>query len=538
VSRRPYPVDVEYADIQGGILTAYGRLGFPFGRFALVCVHDAAGGREFVEKLRNRVTTAVRWPSRKENIAPGRLVIERPPVTWNLAFTFRGLAALGVPTRTLRGMPDEFMDSMAGRCKIIGDATEENPLAGWDRVWDPAGRGRDVHILILLNAQMGEDGRPLPELDQAQADVAKFCAESEGRVELLAGHRGADEHWQQLEALRDSNGLPCAKEHFGFTDAISDPVFEGQYPKLQENERAVGSGASDGAGNWRPLAAGEFLLGWPDEAQEIPGAAMPLDFSRNGTFIAYRKLHQDVAGFKAWIDKTAAGLQQAWKLPHFEAARDTLLAKMAGRWLDGVPLEVAPDWYSWQTFNDECKPKDGHVVRDDSARARALVDFGYRDDRDGLKCPLGAHIRRSNTRDTLDPLGDKPKGSSRMGSALNNRRRILRRGLPYGHADNEDGEHGIVMLVVCASLQRQFEFVQQQWLNYGLDADSGNDGCPLVGNHPKDAKFVIPAHPAAAVPPFIATGLEQWVQTRGGDYFFVPSMTALRMIGMGTVDPT
>jgi hypothetical protein len=94
------------------------------------------------------------------------------------------------------------------------------------------------------------------------------------------------------------------------------------------------------------------------------------------------------------------------------------------------------------------------------------------------------------------------------------------------------------MLAVCASLQRQFEFVQQQWINYGLDANSGNDTCPIVGNHGEDEKFVIPADPKGELPTFIATGLAQFVQTRGGDYFFIPSMTALRMIGMGVVDPT
>ena len=539
MSRRPYPVDVEYADIQGGILTAYGRLGFPFGRFGLVCVHDAAAGRAFIEKLRHGVTTAVRWPSSKQAIPEGRVMVERPLVTLNLAFTYCGLKALGVPTRTLRGLPDEFMDSMAGRCKITGDNTPQNPLAGWDPVWDPKGRGKDVHILVMFNGQMGPDGQPVPELAQAQARIEAICAELNGGVELLAGHRGPEPNWQQLGALRDSSGLPCTKEHFGFTDAISDPVFDGQYPKEHEKERAVGSGATDGAGNWRPLAAGEFLLGWPDESQEIPGAAMPLDFSRNGTFVAYRKLHQDVAGFNQWVDATAAKLQQIWRLASPEIARETLLAKMAGRWSDGVPLTVAPDHAAWEKFNTECAPdQEGHVVRDESARARALVDFGYRDDQDGLKCPLGSHIRRSNTRDMLDPKGDSENPESRMGSALNNRRRILRRGLPYGHANDADGEHGIIMLVVCASLQRQFEFVQQQWLNYGLDANSGNDTCPLVGNHGEDEKYVIPADPKSGNPPFIATGLKQFVSTRGGDYFFMPSMTALRMLGMGVVDPT
>jgi deferrochelatase/peroxidase EfeB len=149
-------------------------------------------------------------------------------------------------------------------------------------------------------------------------------------------------------------------------------------------------------------------------------------------------------------------------------------------------------------------------------------------------------LRRANTRDGMAPTG-------REGSALNNRRRIIRRGLPYGHSPDgvaDSDEHGVVMLIVCASLFRQFEFVQQQWIHYGLDARSGNDCCPLVGNHssgaqgaPK-AKFVIPSDPKSGRPPFVAEGIPQFVEARGGEYFFVPSMTALRMIGAGSVDPT
>ena len=94
------------------------------------------------------------------------------------------------------------------------------------------------------------------------------------------------------------------------------------------------------------------------------------------------------------------------------------------------------------------------------------------------------------------------------------------------------------MLVTCASLSRQFEFVQQQWLNYGLDFGAGNDTCPIVGNHGPDARFVIAATPESGNAPFIATGLPQAVSARGGDYFFVPGITALRMLAIGTIDPT
>jgi Dyp-type peroxidase family len=532
-ARATCPVDIEYADVQGNVLTAYGRLGFPYARFGLLSVSNQAAGRAFVEALRPRVTTAVRWPSEAKPIPPGRVEIVRPAVTLNLAFTFLGLRALGVPTRTLRGMPDEYIDGMAARSAILGDDTPENRMAGWDKVWT-----RDVHILVMLNAQMREDGSPVPELDAACEEIAALCRKSEGGVSLLSGHAGADPYWQHLGALKDQSGKPCPKEHFGYTDGISDPVFDGQYPQREELKRAPGSGASDGEGRWRPLATGEFLLGWPDEAQEVPGAAMPLDFSRNGTFFAYRKLHQDIAAFRDWIDQTAGELQRIWQLASFEEARETLLAKIAGRWSDGVPLAAAPTFQAWKAFNEEFPPRADRRVRDDGGRAAKLVDFLYREDPEGLKCPVTAHIRRTNTRDQLDPRASAKEAKGRMGSALNNRRRILRRGLPYGHADDPNGEHGIIMLAVCASLQRQFEFVQQQWVNYGLDANSGNDTDPLIGNHGVDSKFVIAADPGSGNPPFFATRLRQFVQTRGGDYFFVPSMTALRMIGTGVVDPT
>jgi len=232
--------------------------------------------------------------------------------------------------------------------------------------------------------------------------------------------------------------------------------------------------------------------------------------------------------------ETAAHFGAVAGINNPSVALETLKAKLVGRWSDGVPVSVAPTADEWRTFNKR-------FCAEDDKRKQALIDFTYAEDRKGLKCPYTSHVLRDNTRDSMAPTG-------REGSVLNNRWRILRRGLPYG--DSSDGvpdtaEHGIVMLIVCASLVRPFEFVQQQWLNYGLDANAGNDTCPLVGNHsaggdgagPK-AKFVVPTDPKSGRPPFIIEGIPQFVETRGGEYFFVPSMTALRMIGMGTADPT
>ncbi len=540
IERKTIAADLDLADIQGNILTAYGRLGFPKGRFLLLNVRDAHAGRAFVEFLRPLVTTALRWPSSKPNRPTGKVVAVRPEVAVNVAFTFRGLLALGLPTRTLRGMPDDYIDGMAARRAILSDDADGEALAAWDPVWTRPGTPDYPHILVMLNAQMQADGTPVPALAALTERIIAFCDGSKEGVTLCRGHRGADPRWQELSAiLAEAPGggmVPTPREHFGFTDAISDPAFQGQVPHDEEEARAVGQGKSDGAGNWSPIATGEFLLGWPDEAQEIPGAAMPLAFSRNGTFFAYRKLHEDVAGFHAWIDATAASLGRAWGMADPDEARETLMAKLAGRWTDGVPLMAAPTFTAWQAFNrDYPDPQDGSV---NPERYRRLVSFGYRDDPQGLKCPIGAHARRMSTRDMLDPHAGDPNPKHRAGSALNNRRRILRRGLPYGGPYDAHGEHGIVMLALCANLARQFEFVQQQWLNYGLDFGLGNDTCPLVGHHAPDARFVIAADPASGNPPFIASGIPQFVSTRGGDYFFMPSMTALRMIGMGVVDPT
>jgi deferrochelatase/peroxidase EfeB len=559
-------VHLDLADIQGNILVAYGRQGFYKGRIMLFHIDRAESGRKFVTELLPMITTA-------QACLPGTSPGPKLPVTVNIAFTWYGLLALEIPTRTLRGMPDEFIDGMIKRAPMLGDHFDKNWEMHWDEVWTKSGQDfgpneNTVHILITLNAQMDSDtGKAVPALASVTSQINNHARNS-GGVTLLTGHnppgKRVPREYQDLSLIikHQENGkyVPTPKEHFGFTDGIGDPAFYGQYSGEDEQRKVQGNGAIDGKGNWRPLATGEFLLGYPDEAQEIAGAAMPLDFSRNGTFMAYRKLHQNVAAFTAFMDETVEQFRAVSGIENVDHARETLMAKMVGRWSDGVPLSRAKDVAAWNQFNID------HPTSDPKAREVALADFHFRypkvdrgepnphpnkdhgepdprDDPDGIICPLTAHMRRVNTRDMLGP-------SDGDGSVLTNRRRILRRGLLYGNTSGDapdTDEQGVVMLIVCASLFRQFEFVQQQWINYGLDAGAGSDTCPIVGNHsdgapdsehgPK-AKFVIPTDPASGRPPFIVEGIPQFVETRGGEYFFVPSMTALRMIGMGVVDPT
>jgi deferrochelatase/peroxidase EfeB len=145
---------------------------------------------------------------------------------------------------------------------------------------------------------------------------------------------------------------------------------------------------------------------------------------------------------------------------------------------------------------------------------------------------MGAHIRRVNPRDAFGFNGQ-----------LVNRRRITRRGLPYGRfaaegepvSDTE--ERGVIFMALNASFSRQFEFVQQQWIQYGNDAHLGNDKDMLIGSHGGHGRFVVQGDASQANPPFICGSLPDFVALRGGAYFFLPSITALGMIAKGLVDP-
>ena len=541
---------LDLADIQGNIVMPYGRFGFPVVRHFFFHIGNPAAGRKFVEQVRQAVTTAERWRSSGDanTQAP-----ERPMVAVNIGFSFLGLLALALPTDTLREMPAEFIDGMAKRWSILGDIGPSAPDK-WDQIWRDAVNveERQIHVWISLTAQIKPDGTPVDEL-AARTMWLKQAATASAGVNLLSGHKGPNAEYQvssaRMTTLPTGQTVPTAKEHFGFTDAISDPTFAGQYDGAEETEYSIGSGKiRPGHKNWTPLATGEFILGHASESQELPPVAMPWSFTRNGTFMAYRKLHQNIAKFRDYVGQQASLFQKVTAAVSFEAAKETLLAKMIGRWRNGFPIAIAPTYDEFLSLKEQWADipalllkRSSDRTKEESARLnsyqRLITDFRYKDDADGTKCPLSAHIRRTNPRDALDPLlHDKSHTPDTM---LSNRRRIMRRGLPYGeHIDDDASEHGVIFNVLCSSLFRQFEFIQQQWVNYSGSFGAGNDTDPLTGIRTGEAKFVIPADEKKNGSPFICANIPAFVETRGGEYFFLPSLTALREIAEGSVDPT
>ncbi|WP_425073254.1 Dyp-type peroxidase [Sagittula sp. S175] len=564
-----YRLDLD--DIQGNVARAYGRYSYPFARYMFFNISHAAKGRAFVNDLLPYVTTAARWPKPED----------KPPCTLNVGFTFMGLYRLQLSNRVLQGMPEEFIAGMKDRAFLLGDRDQtvpESALGKWDKHWDQIWQDNrcidndhDVHVWISLNAQrkLSADNShkdlnpkdPLLKVVEPVDDLARMTqtlrdlCDSNGGVRLIEGNGASGtDPWHDAQAVFDQiDGLwlPTPREHFGFTDGIGDPVFAGQLPAKEERERVVGRGKRMGSkdnGGWQPLNPGEFILGHPDEAQELPPSAHPPEFMRNGSFMAYRKLHENVATFRRTVSDEAARYARVQGISQ-EEADVTLRAKMVGRWPDGIPLAAAPTHAKWM----DMRKAEGFEADTAMARFAAQIayldkpeaaNFRYANDMQGYKTPLGAHMRRVNTRDYLDPLNatDAKADNPEATTALNKRRRIMRRGLPYGtlpaDQQTDETEQGVTMMILCASLFRQFEFIQQQWIQYGLDFHQGNDTCPLLGNHEHHKRMAIPADPASGTCPYTMSRLDTVVECRGGDYFFIPSITALRAIAMGVVDPT
>jgi len=401
---------------------------------------------------------------------------KRPEAMTNIALSHTGLRALGLSYESAGSFPSEFREGMRARAASLGDSGESAPDC-WDEPW----RSADVHLLISCYAR---DRRLL------EAHCDRLLAGRPKEVVELPPHQDAERIMVEDRPT----------EHFGFYDGLSNPAVEGM--PGGENPKLVGN--PDGKGGFVPVPAGEFILGYPGMGLEQRDLPIPGRLAVNGTFLVFRKLAQDVKSFRDYIDGQHEQLKQVFP----ERNREFIAAKMVGRWRDGSPLTLCPE-----------PPKE----------SRPTNQFDYTDDPEGALCPLGAHIRRANPRSSQGLAGDLAK-----------RRRMIRRGIPYGRfvpqTECPDGDpRGMLFLAYMAGIESQFEFVQREWINYGNDFRQGNDKDPMVGDNNGFGRMVVPGDERAGRPPFLCTGLPRFVSVKGGGYFFVPGLTALRLIAAGSL---
>ena len=470
-------------DIQALVVRGYGNL--HAARFLLLQVRDgrAEQARGYLRELCARIDRA--------SEPTGELALQ-------IAFTARGLAALGVPERALATFSRELLEGMDDdvRAQSLGDRGDNDPSRWeWGRASSP------VHAMLMLYAH--DD--PAFET-RVEHEVAK--------LEAAGLHVMRQQH---TTTLRDH------KEHFGWRDGLSLPNIEGVPPERSRKKQQE---------SWtRPIKPGEFVLGYHNEYDAFsesptadpaddPADLLPAtadgrkDLGRNGTYLVYRELVQDVFGLWRYL----ADSREPGRDPAERAI--ALGAKMVGRWPSGAPLVVSPE-------------------RDEPAHATANT-FLYSKDPAGLSCPIGAHIRRANPRDVL--------GSGRStddSSVMVRKHQMIRRGRPFGPpvshamdpreilaAQPDSVRRGLHFICLVGHISRQFELVQRAWIHSGNFSGLFKDGDPISaarrppGDPNPNDEFTCPASPVRRK----YKGMPQFTKLVGGAYFFLPGIAALRFI--------
>jgi Dyp-type peroxidase family len=473
---------IDWNDVQGMVLRGYGK--HPYSANLLLQVDNATAARTWLTALCDRITTAEHAKSRGDGCY------------YNVAFTKTGLAKLGFSSDVLATFPTAYFEGMASenRARILGDDDVSAP-----QYWSWGGPDNDVDAILLIYSKT-----------PAALDLAVKAEQTAMKGVSL-----------KLAPI-NSQLADDQKEHFGFHDGISQPLISGSPPPAHPKANPP---SSSPFGDANLIKAGEFLLGYLNEYDVLPdsldmaegsdpkgllptvknarGADAP-DLGHNGTYLVVRQVAQHVPELWNYLDsatKDAAGQS-------CPAQRDWLAAKLIGRWQSGASLAVAPD-------HDDKQKSD-------------FNDFVYQPiDPAGFGCPFGSHARRANPRDTL---GEDPVEALK----LTKRHRLIRRGRSYGpRAANppdpsDKQERGLLFMCINANIERQFEFVQQTWINNPSFNGLYDERDPIFGNSSSETTgtMTVPRHPVRRR----LSGLGGFVTVRGGAYFFLPSIKALRYL--------
>lgn len=465
----------EMDDIQALVRSGLGSLGS--ARYLLLRIGDAARARAWLRGLA---------PTRASEVGGGKTVDR----AIQIAFSRAGLVALGFADADLEGLAPEYLDGMAGderRSHRLGDVGASAP-EHWR--W---GRGEaEPHILLILCARSA--------LFKPWADGIEAGALASGCRRIAA--------FDSCPGREDGS---VAQEPFGFADGMSQP-------DIDWDERLAVTGAVNR--DYRAgIAPGEVLIGHNNEYGFVGDMPQGRLSARNGSYLVYRQLEQDVTGFWRWAAAEAGPERAVW-----------LAEQIVGRCLNGTALP-------------------GLGGKDN--------DFLFKSDPEGRACPPGAHVRRANPRSGDDPLGRRGfvrdviaslglEGRAADDAVASARfHRLLRRGRPYGRMlspaqamapGQPPVEAGLHFVCLNASLARQFEFVQGAWLTSATFGGLSGEGDPLTGQRlpfPDEGRTDLFRYHDEAGLPRIAQRLPAFVTVRGGAYFLLPGIAGLASITRG-----
>ncbi len=549
---------VQWHDVQGLVLSSYPKL--PFAAYVPWCfssnnpqpqawLKDLIGRLMRVKSADGRTPDrTLAHPLRPTDIQTMKKQRESGAVdVWvvNVALTATGLTKFGVTDEERSQFSAEFREGMAPerepgsdttprRCNLLGDVGENSPeywqWGGW------TANGEIDGILLLYAATEAELEKLIEfEIERAQkygAQLLGSVTASKGDPLILKGRIYED-----------------FKEHFGFRDGISQPIIDGTPVSASDQIRKDPTEARISL-----VMPGEFVLGYKNErgtwagrsgtaSREEPSKAnkSSRDLTRNGTHLVFRQLEQDVDAFRRDTLRTAE-LIRGENGRDIEENWEWVMSKLIGRKRSGEPL-VPPSTYpskkqtdpgneanretdsrtfmerTWEwlvsLFAEE-RPTHKSLTppsADPSKAKKERNDFLYYfEDRFGLACPLGAHIRRANPRDLIGPDPDTALRLSKM-------HRIIRRGRPYGKKwtkKSVEGEkRGMLFICLNADIAGQFEFIQHNWINNGRFSGLYSETDPVL-NYPGEGRSLTIQRRPTSEP---VDSINQYVKMRGGAYF-------------------
>jgi Dyp-type peroxidase family len=451
----------------------------------------------------------------------------------NLAFTYEGLKKLTPEAEQFTDAA--FKDGLHNRSASLGDPTDPN-APGHPSQWLIGGAHNVPDLVVII----GSDDQPRLN-ETVEWLEASLCM----GLEVMFKQRG-----------KTLPGALTGHEHFGFKDGISQPGIRGRLPEAPHAFLTPREAKDETTGKIDPdkgkpgqdvLHAGEFVFGYPTQISEpdpdkeglniTPGpiATAGPTWATNGSYLVFRRLRQDVKGFQSFIKATATTLSTT--NPAFAGITlEKLGAKFVGRWASGAPITNAPD-------------RDNPALAEDlDFEFEAKNAQGVAKDPIGLRCPFAGHIRKAYPRDT-----ERDSGINESNTQTH---RLLRRGIPFGkpyaggcpvHPDrlldtvttwwenlvnNQPTDRGLLFLAYQTSIERQFEFVTNAWVNNPNfpDPESGHD--PILGQSqdPSTRDRTVVLQTAKTANNATIKLPTDWVIPTGGGYFFSPSINGIKYL--------